>query len=378
MRVAILESIVTPAGHEVEFDRILVDGLRKRGHDPVFFVPEKFPFKIKYNAEVEYLGGGETVTYAGADRIKRLWLSLLREYRRRKWFNSAYKKILERKCDCLIIPTSSHRFIRTVLASDLKNSPVPVHIIVHGVIPTEKYKYLRQIERCREYENIRVKIMTLRNDFKDTDIANLKMIAPQVYKSQDVAVNNMLEYREPIVLGFFGQYRREKNIRNFLDAFKMAQFNVPVKLIVQGATVRREDTEEFQRIIGEYKDVPGMEFWHKSLLGAEWQQALLNADVILLPYAADRYRYQASAMLFTAIGFFKPVLLSPDINPEVMERFKIGKVLPPDNVEQLTGTLETFVNSYRENFGTYQENLLAANEFYSQEALIKSIMEDDE
>ena len=30
MRVAILESIVMPAGHEVEFDRILVEELKKR------------------------------------------------------------------------------------------------------------------------------------------------------------------------------------------------------------------------------------------------------------------------------------------------------------------------------------------------------------
>lgn len=36
MRIAILESIVMPAGHEVEFDRILVDELKRQGHTPVF------------------------------------------------------------------------------------------------------------------------------------------------------------------------------------------------------------------------------------------------------------------------------------------------------------------------------------------------------
>ena len=46
MRIAILESIVMPAGHEVEFDRILVEELKKQGHEPVFFVPENFPFKL--------------------------------------------------------------------------------------------------------------------------------------------------------------------------------------------------------------------------------------------------------------------------------------------------------------------------------------------
>ena len=59
MRIAILESIVMPAGHEVEFDCILVEELKKQGHEPVFFVPEHFPFKLDYHCDVEYLEGGE-------------------------------------------------------------------------------------------------------------------------------------------------------------------------------------------------------------------------------------------------------------------------------------------------------------------------------
>ena len=52
MRIAILETIVMPAGHEVEFDRILVEELKRQGHEPVFFVPEHFPFKIEYHVPV--------------------------------------------------------------------------------------------------------------------------------------------------------------------------------------------------------------------------------------------------------------------------------------------------------------------------------------
>ena len=33
MKIAILESIIMPAGHEVEFDRILVDELNNQGHE---------------------------------------------------------------------------------------------------------------------------------------------------------------------------------------------------------------------------------------------------------------------------------------------------------------------------------------------------------
>ena len=68
MRVAILESTIMPAGHEVEFDRILVDELKKQGHAPCFFVPKKFTFKIDYKTDIEYLTGGEVVTYAGAGK----------------------------------------------------------------------------------------------------------------------------------------------------------------------------------------------------------------------------------------------------------------------------------------------------------------------
>lgn len=71
MRIAILESIVMPAGHEVEFDRILVEELKKQEHEPVFFVPERFPFKLDYHCDVDHLDGGEVVTYAGAGKLKR-------------------------------------------------------------------------------------------------------------------------------------------------------------------------------------------------------------------------------------------------------------------------------------------------------------------
>ena len=57
MRIAILESIVMPAGHEVEFDRILIENMKNQGHQPVFFVPENYPFKLDYHTDIEYLDG---------------------------------------------------------------------------------------------------------------------------------------------------------------------------------------------------------------------------------------------------------------------------------------------------------------------------------
>lgn len=42
MRVAILESIVMPAGHEVEFDRILINELKRQGHEPYYSYRKTF------------------------------------------------------------------------------------------------------------------------------------------------------------------------------------------------------------------------------------------------------------------------------------------------------------------------------------------------
>ena len=46
MRVAILESIIMPAGHEVEFDRIIINELKRQGHEPVLMVPETLHLRL--------------------------------------------------------------------------------------------------------------------------------------------------------------------------------------------------------------------------------------------------------------------------------------------------------------------------------------------
>ena len=79
MKIAILESIVMPAGHEVEFDRILVEEMKNQGHEPIFFVPEKYPFKLDYHAQIDYLSGGEAISYAGVSKLKKIYLSIARE-----------------------------------------------------------------------------------------------------------------------------------------------------------------------------------------------------------------------------------------------------------------------------------------------------------
>lgn len=374
MKIAILESIVMPAGHEVEFDRILVDELVRQGHEPVMLVPPNFPFKIQYQGQVDYLEGGEVVTYAGANKIKKLWLSLLREYRRKQWFDSAYQKSLEKQYDALIIPTATYRYLRTLMNSSLKNSRIPVYIVFHGINPHEKAAFVKQARRCASYKNIHLRVISLRDDFQKDGLTNFGLVPPPIFKPMDFAAEPQLACHKPLRLGFFGQYRREKNIRFFLDAFKQAAFKIPVHLIMQGATARTEDSEEFEKIIAEYRDVPNIEFWHKNLIGKAWQEALLSVDVLIAPYAAERYRYHWSAMLFTAIGFYKPILQSPEMNPEVLASYKVGEALALDNVAAFSKQLEQFVNEYPDKKELYAAGLQQANAAYSHENLLQAIL----
>lgn len=375
MRIAILESIVMPAGHEVEFDRILVDELKRQGHEPVFFVPEHFPFKLDYHCDVAYLSGGEVVTYAGAGRIKKLFLSIRRERRRIAWFNSAYEKACAKQCDAIIIPTGTWRYIRTVLNSQLKNSPVPVYMIFHGINPHEQPKFEKQARRVAPYENIHLKVITLRNDFQQSGLTNVDLIEPPVFTPHDLPVDTTMTVKSPLKIGFFGQFRKEKNLGFFLDAFVNAKFTVPVQLIVQGATAKPEDGALFDQIAKEYSSYNNISFWHKNLIGKDWEKALLGVDIIMIPYAAERYRYHWSAMLFTAIGFYKPVLCSPELNPEVLEEFKIGEAVQLDSIETFSQQLEKFVNTFKENAAQYKASLIGANETYGQDKLIKRILD---
>lgn len=374
MKVAVLESIIMPAGHEVEFDRILVDELNRQGHKPIMLVPENFQFKIKYNAKTEYLNGGEVVTYAGANKLQKLFLSLKREYRRKKWFESAYLKSQQGLFNALIIPTATYRYLRTLLKTNLKNSSVPIYFIFHGINPNEKANFVKYAQKCEKYKNIHLKVITLRNDFVNDNLKNVDLIEPPVFKPVNLKLEKSTKQNKELILGFFGQYRREKNVRFFLDAFKKAKFTVPVKLIMQGATARTEDSNEFEKIISEYKNIKNIEFWHKNLIGEEWEKALLSVDIIIAPYAAERYRYHWSAMLFNAIGFYKPILQSPEMNPEVLQKYNVGLAIDTTDEQSFVKQLESFVNNFSKNKDKYFYELQKANEEYSHKRLIKNIL----
>ena len=404
MRVAILESIIMPAGHEVEFDRILINELKRQGHEPVLFVPENFPFKVDYGVDIVYLEGGEVVTYAGASKWKKPFLSILRERRRRSWFTSAAEKIKEHNIDALIIPTGTYRYIKALLDTPLKDSQAAVHVIFHGIGKGEMDRFIKQAHRAKNYKNVYLDVISLRDDMLRPDLPRVRKILPPVFlpsselsgEQQNIAVQsaiseqglesvNSSEFKttndaanqsvnKPIKLGFFGQFRKEKNIERFIDAFVSLNYDDSVQLVVQGATVKPEDGELFESIIKQYSKYSNIQFIHAGLIGKDWDRALLSVDALLLPYGAERYRYHWAAMLFTAIGFQKPVLISPEINPEVLEQYSIGEVLNLDSVNSIGQGIQRFVENLKHNKEQYNQGLIHANEDYSHRALIQSIV----
>lgn len=404
MRVAILESIVMPAGHEVEFDRILINELKQQGHETVLFVPENFPFKVDYGVDIVYLEGGEVVTYAGASKWKKPFLSILRERRRRSWFTSAAHKIKEHNINALIIPTGTYRYIKALLDTPLKESGAAIHVIFHGIGKGEMDRFIKQAHRANAYKNVYLDVISLRDDMLRPDLPRVRKILPPVFlpsselsgkqgnvTTQGAANQQELEHLnstdglgtneeytisvdKPIKLGFFGQFRKEKNIERFIDAFVSLNYDDSVQLVVQGATVKPEDGELFESIIKQYSKYSNIKFIHASLIGIDWDRALLSVDALLLPYGAERYRYHWAAMLFTAIGFHKPVLISPEINPEVLEQYSIGEVLNLDDVHSIEQGISQFVENLQHNKEKYKQGLINANEVYGHRSLIHSII----
>jgi len=298
-----------------------------------------------------------------------------REKRRVAWLDSACRKGAAGKCDAVIVPTNSWRVMRSIRHSILKDSKVPFLFMFHGIMPKDRQRFCDGVRSLREYPKVHLGALGLQTDFPElTDCPHFHTIMAPVYVPFDLPVTPEFHIHTPLRLGFFGQYRREKNLDFFLQAFVKAQFTTPVTLTVQGATATQADSDDFERLRNEYASYTNIHFLHKNLLGMEWQQEIMNIDVMLLPYGAERYRYQPSAMLFTAIGYYKPVLQSPEMNPEILQEFTIGEAVRLDSVEVFSRQLENFVNTFPDHQETYRQGLLGANEKYGQDKLIQRIV----
>ena len=70
-------------------------------------------------------------------------------------------------------------------------------------------------------------------------------------------------------------------------------------------------------------------------------------------------------MLFTAIGFQKPVLTSDDMNPEVFARFPVGETFTSGDSAALGRALETFINAYDSRVPQWHSALEEASRCYA-------------
>lgn len=389
MRIGIFENIMTPGGHEVDFDRILVEELQAMGHEICFYVPEGFRFAMDYRVPVREFRGA-VVSYTGVTGARKLVRTVRRELHRLRWYRQLYEAARRGEVDALIVPTSTYRYLRALKRSVLRKSPVPVLFILHGINPKEAPKFLREADALAACPNIRPTVISFGDSVFGEKRSNVRLIYPPTFVPRDIEWQPGMEPpaadflqapahvpetdgKKPLVLGFFGQYRREKRLEDFLEAYLGGRYTRPVELFVQGATMHPEDAEDFERIIAKYRGKGGIAFLHRGLIGAEWQSAVASVDALLLPYSAPRYRYHWGGMLFTAIGFQKPVVTSDDMNPEVFEAYGIGKVFPSGDLSALRDVLEAFVNTYDAEEPRYRAELQRAAQSYSPQAFARRI-----
>ncbi|MBQ7628655.1 MAG: glycosyltransferase [Selenomonadaceae bacterium] len=370
MRIAIFENIMTEGGHEVDFDRIIVEELAALGHDVKFYVPENFVFRFNYKVPAIKLAG-DAVVYNTSRGIRKIAASIKREINRQRWYSQLYAA--QKDFDALIVPTSTYRYLRALNHSSLKKISVPLIFILHGINPSESQNFLSAAEKLLPYPNVKLCVLTLAENIFGKTLKNIFPMYPPTYTARDVK-NFQHIPNEILTIGFYGQYRREKKLRDLLDVFVNANYSRKVKMIVQGSTIHEEDAADFEKIIAQYKKFDSLNFLHKGLIGADWQRAILNVDALLMPYSSPRYKYHWGGMLFTAIGFKKPVIASSDINPEVWQKFRIGETFESGNLQGLDTALKNFINDFDKNVTIYQKNLDVAAEIFSPQNFTKRLL----
>lgn len=372
MNIAIFENIMTPGGHEVDFDRILAEELKKLGHEVSFFVPEDFVFAFDYHTPVHRLKG-TTISYTGVTGIRKLLYSLRRELHRQRWYEQLYEAAGTGDFDAIIVPTSTYRYLRALSHNILRQCPVPLIFILHGINPGEAPKFLAAAEKLLPCRNVHMAVLTFGKDIFGKSLANIHPLYPPTFIPRDIDYTPAVAKHPVLTIGFFGQYRREKRLEDFLDVFVRGHYTCPVKLRVQGSTMHPEDAEDFERIIRKYSRYASIEFLHKGLIGAAWQQAIADVDALLMPYSAPRYRYHWGAMLFTAIGFHKPVIVSDDMNPEVFAKYQIGETFKSGDMKDLQCVLEHFINTFDAAADVYAAGLQQAGTVFSPQAFARGI-----
>ena len=370
-----MECVVTPGGHEIDFDRILVEELQALGHTVEFYVPVQHEFKWNYGVPVHHIAG-RGVSYQGAHGLRKLYLSAKRELHRQKWYSQMYEYAVKNAFDAIIFPSATYRYLRALSANTLKNSPVPVLFLIHGATPEECIKLDQEAKKFDACPNIRIGVQSFVPQKLRFSARRIRVYGPPNYIPRDIdaeAYRQAQGTQEVLRLGFFGQYRKEKNLDAFLEVFTKCSFERPLKLIVQGATQTPEDAADFNRIITKYEGHPWLEFWHRPLIGIDWQRGLASVDAIVMPYGNERYLYHTSAIISNAIGYKKAIICADTVNPEILQSYEIGTAFHTGDAEDMKAAIEKFVNTYDAKKETYAAELQRAYDDFSPARLAKNI-----
>jgi glycosyltransferase involved in cell wall biosynthesis len=369
-----MESIVGSGGHEVEHDRQIIEELKTLGHEVVLYVPEGAPISFDYKVPVQYLPG-KGVSYVGISGLKRKWLSAKREVNRLRWFKSLYRHAVEGKFDAILFPTSTYRFFRSLNHSMLRKSPVPVIFCVLGVTPQEGPHFFREAEKLVRHKNVKIAVMSLVNHILGRTLPNVHCVKPAIYVPRDIDSIPELKTSGKLKLGFFGQYRREKRVEDFLEAFTACNFKNDVELVLQTVAIKPDDVSALAAMKDKYRNHPQITFYNKAVYGKEWQQVIAGMDALIIPYAAERFRYHGSGMLLTAIGLNKPVVIADSVWPELFKEYHLGMTYSMGDKTALTHALESFVETYFGQRDQYAKELQRVNEDFSPRRMALDFIE---
>jgi glycosyltransferase involved in cell wall biosynthesis len=220
-----------------------------------------------------------------------------------------------------------------------------------------------------------LKITSLRNDFVNDQVPNVEIIPPPVLLPDGIEADSHLMYKEPVRIGFFGHYRKgEKDVEGIIRAFVQTNMGSKAEFVVQAAPTDPEDAEDMQRIMDMYSRETNVTFIKGKLFGKSWYDALQSVDILFLPYSNPRYLYNWSAVYFNALALYKPVLVTPVLNPEILAQYNIGAEVNLQDMDVLSVQLRDFLMSYKENIPMYENNLRKVNSDFSTAAFLKQIL----
>lgn len=373
MRFAIMESIVGAGGHEIEHDRIIIEELKALGHEVELFVPEGYHCTYDYNVPINYLPG-KGVSYVGVSGLRKTLRSLKRELNRLRWYKGIYQQALLGRFDAVIFPTATYRFFRSLNHSPLRQSPVPIIFCVLGVTPPEGPAFFREVEKLVDYKNIKIVVMSLLDHVLGRKLPNVFCVKPAVYAPTEIKGRPQISKSKKLKIGFFGQYRKEKRMEDFLEAFTKCKFERDLELVVQTVAIKPEDRTALEIIKTKYKNHPRISFFDKAVYGKEWQEIISGMDALIIPYAAPRFRFHGSGMLLTALGQYKPVVIADEVWPELLNEYQIGVTYKTGDKEELTEALETFVATYDANVEKYLSELKRINEDLSPRRFVADFL----